>query len=170
MPVAHYQEFLEAARELGEVRTERADSQEVSKEYYDLKSRILNKKKQEERLLGLLADATGNLEEVLTVERELSRIREEIERMEGRVRVFDDLTSLTTIKLSIHEIKNYVPEEAATYTTRLRRAFGSSLDNLINTAQTASIAVVAASPWVAVLLVPVVSLWLVVRVRRHRKR
>lgn len=170
MPVEHYKEFLEAARKLGEVRSERSDSQDVSEEYYDLEARIRNKKQQEERLLELLADATGKLEEVLSVERELARVRGEIEQMEGRIRVLNNLTSLTTVNLSIDEIKDYVPEEAATYTTRLRRSFGNSIHALKTTAETVSIAVIVALPWLGVLLVPVILLVILVRIARRRRR
>ncbi len=170
VPVERYQEFLEAARGLGEVRRESADSEDVSEEYYDLTSRIRNKKKAEQRLLELLADATGKLDEILSVERELARVREEIERMEGRMRVLDDLTALTTVTVRVDEIKNYVPEEAAGYTTRLRRSFANSVDSLNATAQNASIAVIVALPWLGVLLVPLIALAALVRIRRRRKR
>jgi len=169
VPVERYAEFLTAVKELGEVHHVSTDSTDVSEEYYDLESRIRNKKKQESRLLELLADATGKLEEVLSVERELARVREEIERMEGRVRVLDDLTTLTTVTLRINEIKDYMPEQAPTYATRVRRAWSGSMDTLVSTAKTVSIAVVAAVPWVAVLLVPVILLVLLLRIRRRRR-
>jgi hypothetical protein len=158
-----------AVKELGEVHRVSTDSKDVSEEYYDLESRIRNKKKQESRLLELLADATGKLEEVLSVERELARVREEIERMEGRVRVLDDLTTLTTVTLRINEIKDYMPEQAPTYGTRVRRAWSGSIDTLVVTAQQLSIAVVAALPWLGVLLVPVILLVLLLRMRRRRR-
>ncbi len=152
IPVDQYEEFLAAARELGEVRRVRVDSQDVTEEFYDVEARIRNKKKEEDRLLELLDTATGELEDILAVERELSRVREEIERVEGRLRVLKDLTSLTTINLSVTEVKDYVPEEAATYATRVRRAFQSSVTALVTTMQGLSIAAVAAAPWLAVIL------------------
>ena len=130
----------------------RVDSQDVTEEFYDVEARIRNKKKEEDRLLELLDTATGELEDILAVERELSRVREEIERVEGRLRVHKDLTSLTTINLSVTEVKDYVPEEAATYATRVRRAFQSSITALVATMQGLSILAVAAAPWLAVIL------------------
>jgi len=175
VPVERYDGCIAAAKQLavkgqGEVRRMSSDSQDVSEEYYDLESRIRNKKKQEERLLELLADATGKLEEVLSVERELARVREEIERMEGRKRVLDDLTTLTTIELSIDEIKDYVPEQALTYGARVRLAFSGSIETLVSTAKSVSIALVVAAPWLGVLLVPLILLVLLVRIRRKRRR
>ena len=168
VPVRRYGKFLTAVQKLGEVHRVSSDSKDVSEEYYDLEARIGNKKKQETRLLELLADATGKLEEVLSVERELARVREEIERMEGRVRVLNDLTSLTTVELTINEIKDYVPEEAPTYATRVRRAFEGSVDLLVSATVELSIVVIAVLPWLGVLLIPATVIILLVR--RHRRR
>jgi hypothetical protein len=168
VPVQRYGTFLTAVQKLGEVHRISSDSKDVSEEYYDLEARIGNKKKQEARLLELLADATGKLEEVLSVERELARVREEIERMEGRVRVLNDLTSLTTVELTIDEIKDYVPDEAPAYATQVRRALEGSVNLLVSAAAGLSIALIALLPWLAVLLVPAIVVILLVRRRRRR--
>ena len=153
VPVEHYREFLAAAVELGEVRSLNSDSEDVSEEYYDVEARIRNKKKTEDRLLGQLEDATGSLEDILAVEEKLDRVREEIERMQGRKRVLDDLTSMTTVDLSVDEVENYSPDRSATYGTRVRRALNTSIANLVDTVQATSIAVVFLLPWLGVLLV-----------------
>jgi hypothetical protein len=164
VPVERFEECLTAARGLGELRALRSDSQDVSEEFYDLEARIRNKKDQEERLRRHLADSTAKLEDILAVEREIARVREEIERMEGRVRVLSDLTSLTTIRLRIEEIRGYVPEEAPTYATRVGRAFYGSLSSLVSTAERVSIAAVAVAPWIPVVLVVLLlAVWLLKR-------
>jgi len=163
VPVSRYGECLVAVKALGELRDSRSDSKDVSEEYFDLDARIKNKQKQEARLLELLSDATGKLEEVLRVERELARVREEIERMQGRMRVLNNLTSLTTIELTVEEIKGYVPEKAPTYSTRVRRAWDGSLNALVSAAASVSIALVALAPWIGVFLVPVIVIVLVLR-------
>lgn len=171
IPVDRYEEFVAAVRELGEVHQVSVDSQDVTEEFYDVEARIRNKKKQEERLLSLLDTAAGELKDVLDIERELARVREEIERVEGRLRVLKDLTSLTTVNLRVREVKGYVPEESATYATRMRRAFQASVSALSATAQAVSIALVALLPWLAVLLALAIILGLVWRVawKRHMR-
>jgi hypothetical protein len=86
------------------------------------------------------------------------------------MRVLNDLTALTTIELSVNEIKNYVPEEAATYGTRVRRALGGSVDTLVSTAKSVSIALIVLLPWLVVFLVPLTLLMLLVRIRRKPRR
>ena len=167
VPVERFVEFLAAVRQLGEVRSINSTSDDVTAEYYDVEARIRNKQQEEERLLKLLADATGKLEEILAVERELSRVRGEIEQAQGRLRMLKDVTDLTTVTVSVSEIKNYVPEEAPTYLTRVRRAFGASTTVLVDTAQALSLVVVALVPW---LPLPLLLVLLVLGIRRARRR
>jgi hypothetical protein len=167
VPVDNYDRLVAAVQGLGEIRSVASKSQDVSEEYYDVQARIRNSKKQEERLLKLLDTATGKLEEILKVESDLARVRGEIERIEGRLRVLDSLTAMSTLELHVEEIKDYVPEEAPTYLTRVRRAFSGSITLLVTTAQTLSIVVIAVCPWLAAVSVPLLLFWLAARVIRR---
>jgi hypothetical protein len=60
-------------------------------------------RKLEERLVTLLATRTGRLEDVLAVERELARVRQEIERYEGRLRYLRSRVSMSTLSVTVHE-------------------------------------------------------------------
>jgi hypothetical protein len=51
----------------------------------------------------LLANRTGKLDEVLRVERELARVREEIERYEGRLRYLSARVAMSTLTITVHE-------------------------------------------------------------------
>jgi hypothetical protein len=57
----------------------------------------------EERLVNLLATRTGKLEDVLAVERELARVREEIERYEGRLRYLRTQVAMSTLSITVSE-------------------------------------------------------------------
>ncbi|HEX6251730.1 MAG TPA: DUF4349 domain-containing protein, partial [Gemmatimonadaceae bacterium] len=57
----------------------------------------------EERLLALLTSRTGKLEEVLAVERELARVRGEIEQIEGRLRYLRTRAAMSTLTVTVHE-------------------------------------------------------------------
>lgn len=167
LPVGEYAGFLEAARHLGELQSLAATSQDVSDQYYDLEARIRNKQKEEKRLLTHLEESTGKLEEILKVEREVSRVREELERMEGRMRVLKDLVSLTTVTLHVHEIKGYVPLQAPTFALRVSRAFDGSWTALIAASQALVVAGVVVGPWFGAFGIP--SIAAVAFVRRRRR-
>jgi len=167
LPVGEYAGFLEAARHLGELQNLAATSQDVSDQYYDLEARIRNKQKEEKRLFTHLEESTGKLEEILKVEREVSRVREELERMEGRMRVLKDLVSLTTVTLHVHEIKGYVPPQAPTFALRVSRAFDGSWTALVAASQALVVAGVVVGPWFGAFGIP--SIAAVAFIRRRRQ-
>jgi hypothetical protein len=168
VPIARFDEFIASAKALGELTSANTTSQDVSEEYVDVDARIRNKTKEEERLLKLLEDRPGKLEDVIAIERELSRVREDLERMQGRMRVLADRTSLTTVQLEVAEVHNYVPAEAPTFATRIRRALEGSIESLREAAEGLVVTAVALAPWLAVLaVIAVVAYPLVRRMVRH---
>jgi hypothetical protein len=170
VPVARYDEFLNAAGALGELQRRTEDSREVTAEYYDLDTRIRNKHVEEERLLKHLTDSTGKLEDILAVERELSRVRTEVEQMQGQLRVLQDLTALSTVTLNAREIQGYVPAESPTFGTQISRAWRQSLGGLMAAAKVAVIAAVAGTPWLIVIGLPImVAIWLRRRSLRRKR-
>jgi hypothetical protein len=168
VPSARYADFLAAVKQLGDVTRIHSDAQDISEEYADLEARLRNKRQEETRLLALLKDAAGSLADVLAVERELMRVRGEIERAEGRQRLMGDRVALATVILRAREVKDYFPAESATYATRARRALSNSARLLATTLQDLSIVVVALLPWLAMLAVPVAVAVLVARRRSKR--
>lgn len=155
IPADGFGSFLQDAEgEIGELRSASRDSQDVSEEYYDVDARIRNKQQEEARLLKLLEDRTGTLDEILRIERELSRVREDIERLEGRMRMLTDLTSLTTVTLRVEEVQHYVPEVATTFGDRVRRAWENSLWSVRTAGEACVVGMVGAAPWIAVLAIP----------------
>lgn len=127
VPVENYEAFMAGAARLGELQSSNSSSQDVTAEYYDVAARIKNKQVEEARLQELLKRATGKLSEILQVEKELSRVRGEIEQLQGRIRVLASLSSLTTITISMREIKDYVPPAPPTFSTEIARQFNGSL-------------------------------------------
>jgi len=153
VPIEHFDAFVAEAKRLGELVSAATNSQEVTAEYYDVEARIRNKTREEERLLKLLEDRPGKLADVIAIERELSRAREELERMQGRMRVLADQTALTSVDLSAREIRKYVPAETPGFATRVRRAFAGSVAAFQSTAEALAISLVALTPWLAALAV-----------------
>lgn len=69
----------------------------------DLSARAANARRLEERLIDVLGTRTGKLQDVLSVERELARVREEIERLDGRMRYLKSRAALSTLSVTLHE-------------------------------------------------------------------
>ncbi|NOY29986.1 MAG: DUF4349 domain-containing protein [Planctomycetes bacterium] len=168
IPVDQFPEFCEDIVDLGVAEQQQQTAQDVTEEFVDLEARIANKQRLEERIVDLLEDASGSIKTIIEIERELARVRQEIERMEGRLRYLTNHTELTTVTISIREEQNYVPPKAPTYTDRITTAWYDSLTSVQEFGQRSSISLVYAFPWLViagVLLVP--STWLFRRVRER---
>lgn len=75
---------MDAITTLGDVRNRAVASRDVTDEYFDLETRLKNAIAQRDRLRALLEKAS-KVEEILAVEKELSRIQAELESMQGRL-------------------------------------------------------------------------------------
>jgi len=75
----------------------------VGEEFTDVTARMGNARRLEARLIELLATRTGKLKDVLDVEQELARVREQIERYEGRLRYLRAHAALSTLTIYVHE-------------------------------------------------------------------
>lgn len=93
---------------IGDVKYQRIAGEDVTKEYYDLQARLGSKQEMEKRLIQLLATRTNSVADLLEVERELGRVREEIESMQGTLRYYDDLVGMSTVNLTIQEPESVV--------------------------------------------------------------
>lgn len=132
---------------LGEPMRQSSDARDVSEEFYDLEARIKNKKIEEERLIQHLKDSTGKLIDILAVEKEITRVRGEIEQSQGRLNMLGNLTSLATIQVSLVEHKNYKPEPAPTFWTKAARTFHQSLEGLYEFFANLTLWIISWSPW-----------------------
>jgi hypothetical protein len=103
VPAARFDEVMAGVRPLGEVERSVATAEDVGEEFVDISARVANARRLEGRLVTLLSTRTGKLEDVLAVERELARVREEIERYEGRIRFLSSRVALSTIAVTVHE-------------------------------------------------------------------
>ena len=103
LPAARYEAAVGSLAPIGKIESQTSTAEDVGEEFVDVTARQNNAHKLEERLIALLATRTGKLEDVLAVERELARVREEIERYEGRLRSLKSHVATSTLTVTIHE-------------------------------------------------------------------
>jgi hypothetical protein len=105
VPQEQFLDAVENIAELGEVQEMSLGRDDVAGQFIDLEARLKSAQSEEASLLALLAQAP-DIEHVLTIERELSRVRSEIERLQGQLNHLQQLTNLATIQVSL-----FSPEE-----------------------------------------------------------
>jgi len=110
VPTANYDDLLSSLRGISgaKVVSEGAKSTEITEQYTDLQSRMRNLERTEQSYLKLLEQAKS-IQEILTVNDRLDSVRAQIEQIQGRLKVFDNLADMATVDLTISPL---VPAQA----------------------------------------------------------
>jgi hypothetical protein len=82
------------------VTRQESSAQDVSEEYVDLQSQIVNLKRTEEGLQKLI-DKTVNLQDILNLQKEMTQVRGEIEKRQGRLNFLDKRSAFSTITVNV---------------------------------------------------------------------
>jgi Domain of unknown function (DUF4349)/Putative zinc-finger len=95
--------FLQKVRGLGELKNQTLGSEDVTKAYFDTDARLKNARVMEQRLIDMLKTKTGKVSDLLQVEKELARVREEIEKMQGELKYWDSQVQFARVTISLAE-------------------------------------------------------------------
>jgi hypothetical protein len=87
----------------GELKGQRITSQDVTKQYTDLESRLRAARTMEQRLLQIIKEGKGEIKELLEAEKELGVWRTKIEEFEGELRYYANLAALSTLTITLAE-------------------------------------------------------------------
>ena len=98
VPQGRFSTAVDRLMALGEVQSQTQGSEDVSERFIDLKARLRSAEREEQSLLSLL-ERTLKVNEILTVERELNRVRSEIERLQGQLNFLERRVDLATISV-----------------------------------------------------------------------
>lgn len=152
-------ETLAQLRRLGRVTIESREAEDVTQQSADLDARLTNARTAEKRLNAILATRTGKLEDVLNVEREIVRVRGEIEQMEAERRTLDRRTTYGTIQLEmIEEQKAELDLGDQSISTKLRNALVGGWNSAFNSILDFTLLIAWAAPtlllWGLALIVP----------------
>ena len=102
VPEAQFFPAMDRITTLGKLLSQSVGSQDVTEQAIDLEARLKSALRQEESLLKLL-DRSGNVTEVLAIERELVRVRSEVERLQGQQAFLDRRVALATITVELRD-------------------------------------------------------------------
>jgi hypothetical protein len=128
VPSEHFEDALDELRDLGkEVTTDTVSGQDVTEEYVDLQSRERNLLAAEQSLLDLYNRA-DDVQDALSIQRELTAVRGQIEQVQGRMQYLKQSSDMSQISLSIQPvISPPKPPPAWDPTLVVDRAWNASL-------------------------------------------
>lgn len=103
----------------------------VTEEFIDLEARLKAKKALENRYLQLLAKAK-DVKDMLEIEREVAKIREEIEAKQGRLNYLENQVSLSTLNIEFYETVEFAKSKSKSYFSRVGNALNGGFSALGN--------------------------------------
>jgi hypothetical protein len=128
VPAERFDETLRELKRLGQgAESEHIGSQDVTDEYLDVDARVTNQRRLETQLAALLTQ-TNKIEDALKLHQELSNVRTEIDRLEGRKRFLETETALAKISLSLAPLRPVIGVSSQELGVSVRRATSDAID------------------------------------------
>lgn len=101
--IAFEKTFLDLKKIASFVVSESTSGQDVTEQYTDLQAQLRNKQSEEQAFQKILDQNAGKIDDILAVTREISRVRGDIERLQGRIKLMESQTDFSTINVAISE-------------------------------------------------------------------
>lgn len=127
IPADKMHEFLNMVKENSNVTYSSSSTDDVTLSYVDMQSHIKALKTEQETLMGILEKAT-KLEDIITIQNQLTNIRYELESYESQLRVYDNRINYSTLYLDINEVEretNVATE--LTYSEEIRQGLSDTM-------------------------------------------
>lgn len=103
VPSESFMAAMEGVKKVGTIVVgESMSNQDVTSEFVDTEARLKNKQSEEEAFLKIL-DKASKMDDIIAVTQELSRVREEIEVMQGQLRYMSTQTDMAMITVMLSE-------------------------------------------------------------------
>jgi len=155
---------LERLRQLGQVVEDTQGSEDVTDQLVDLDARLANARATEQRMADILRNRTGKLSDVLEVEREIARVRLDIERMDAEKANMNRRVSYATITLTVsEERKASIEAGPLSLGTRLRIAAADGIETGFETVFGAVLFVLRSGPVLLLCAAAGAAAWLILR-------
>lgn len=128
VPANQFAFALESIRQGSKkVLSEKTSGQDVTEEYYDIEARLRAAKTMETHLTELLTQSK-TVSDALAVHKNISEIRTEIERLEGRRRLLETQSSFSTITVNLQPVQPLVAANSNNFSTAIRQAGADSVN------------------------------------------
>lgn len=168
IPQERMEAFLAEARGVATVTYENSGGEDITSSYFDTESRLKIYQTQRDRIMGLLEKAE-TMEDIISLETELSRLTYEIENLTTQLKRWDDLVDFATVNIDLTEIPPAMAVASDdSVGTRISEGFNRTLSGIAVFFENLFVFIIAASPALVLIAVIVVVVVLIVRNRRKK--
>lgn len=133
VPAERLDEAIAKASALGRALGRSVHAEDITEQYFDFEIQLRNRLALEATLRQLLGRSGNRLSDLLEVEREMARVRGEIEQLEGRKRFWNNQVGLATLHVLLAEPAPLLAGDRGGVWQALRDAFGQAGENFVAT-------------------------------------
>ncbi len=169
VPVENLHSFRKAVKKLGEVERDTIESEDMTAKYYDLDAHLTNRKAEQKATREFLIEIGKKDPRYLEVKRELDAISDDINRKEGQLKLWANLTDLTTFTINMREKQPYIAapkveqKEIPTFDMRASNTWHTSWDAFVAFLEWVALVAIAVTPWLPIPLIFGTCVWLIAR-------
>lgn len=176
IPPEKLNDFLDFAAQCGTVVNSGVDSQDITDSYYDVQTRLESKRKSLDKYYDLLKN-TQTVEEIMLVQQSINQLTEEIEALEGKLKLWDSKVEYSDVSLVIREysdpvkIKKEFKWNTMTFDDMLymmKQGFLGVVNTIASCLQWVMIIIVSVSP--ILLAAAAIVLFIVFMTKRKKKK
>jgi hypothetical protein len=157
VPATQYESCFAQIKALGKVKSESSSGQDVTRQYIDLSARLKNLQAEEKQLNDIMG-MSRNVTEILSVEKELFRVRGDIESTQAQLNYLGSQVDFSTITVSVAE-----PQPTVEYDWGLDTAFKEAVRAFIGMVGALIIVTGYLIPLILYFVIGLAVLYLVVR-------
>src|SRR6185436_6663765 len=132
VPAERLEAAIDAVRGLGHAQMLSLKTEDVTTSFFDVKVRIGTQQQLERQLVALLQRPSNRLSDLLEIEREAARVREEIDRLEGHIRLWDNQVAMSSVMVTLTEPAPIAARTGGPFKT-LIASFGVAGENFVLT-------------------------------------
>jgi len=164
IPNEAFQSVFDFLKGEGELIQESINENDVTKYYYEIDNKVKNLEVQEERLRELMSKAE-NVTEIMEIERELTRIRSEIDNLKMNLSDIDDRAAMSTIHLGVREIedKGKIQPVDENVWSEAKESFTRSINRMINFSENTFISLVGFLPVLTLIIIVLFVVWIIIK-------
>lgn len=170
IPVENLDAYVEQAKAIGSVTNAGISQQDVTDQYVDVDRRLTAYQKQYDRIL-LMMDQTATIEELISIESELSRLEMLIEDCQGTLNYWDGRVNYSTVDIYVNEVRRAVATDAG-LGERMRNELANSWDDFKEGCKDFVVNAYGSIPyiilWIVILAVAAVIIVIVIKTRKKR--
>ncbi len=170
IPQSEFDSVYNQLLSMGKTKHYEQSSEDITNRYRDTVNEVKNLEVREQALRKIM-DKADSISDVVNVERELSRVRGEINGLSGTLQHWDRLVDLSTIQVSLSEViddSQTVQPIDDTLWSRAKQAFIVNLNHLIEALENIFIGIIGILPMLIPLIIVITIVLLVIKNRRKK--